>query len=52
MTDLQILSVIIARMRGKSWNEIANTFIDTSGQQLRRIIKKKLFPTMQQRRRK
>lgn len=52
MNDLQILAAITARLQGRSWNFIACEFLDLSGQQVRRIVKKKLFPTKQQRKRR
>ena len=50
--DLQITQCVIARLQGRSWNFIAATILRETvydGQQLRRIVKKKLFPTKQQR---
>ncbi len=52
--DLQVTQCVIARLQGRSWNFIAATILKETvfdGQQLRRIIKKKLFPTRKQQRR-
>ena len=57
LTNLQITQVVIARLQGRSWEFIAASnrypigeFV-YDGPQLRRIVKKKLFPTRQQQRR-
>ena len=55
MTDLQITQTVIARLQGRSWNFIAATILKEvvyDGPQLRRIVKKKLFPTRQQQRKR
>jgi len=43
--DLLLLQVVVARLRGKSWNSIAEDMIDETGQKLRRHVKIALFPT-------
>lgn len=43
--DLLLLQVVVQRLRGKSWNEIAAGMVDETGQKLRRHVKIALFPT-------
>jgi hypothetical protein len=53
-SNLEVTQAVIARLQGRSWNFIAATILKETvydGQQLRRIIKKKLFPTRKQQRR-
>lgn len=52
MSELDIVAIVTARLRGLSWNRIAEDYVTDeyatlgyTGQKLRRHVRQRLFPT-------